>query len=173
MAHGRISVTDISLTLLTDMCFTAMHRLFPEYYIRHNIQSVYIESQPKYPGCSNKIAELSNVIYSYFKSVTQPSRLCCWRFPDVQLVGAARKFDGGTYFGICASELLPTLEKKCGYKQRKAYAVRLAELILECPECLEVSFDLRAAFKAARKRDDYSDSLLLAGIAFRDASSLG
>ena len=60
MAHGRISVTDISLTMLTDMCFTAMHRLFPEYYIRHNIQSVYIESQPKYPGCSNKIAELSN-----------------------------------------------------------------------------------------------------------------
>lgn len=168
IANGRISANVISMTLLTDICFAALGRLFPADYVLHQLDGIWIESQPRFNGKASKIAELSYSIYSYFRATIDPSRLCCWRFPNLHMVGAGTKFDGGSFFGLSAALLVPTPEKKTSYAQRKAYGVELVTILMKNPATLHVAADLRNIYRSARKKDDYSDALLLAAVALRE-----
>ena len=167
-ANGRISGNAISMTLLTDICFSALCSLFPAEYVLHHLDCVWIESQPRFKGQAGKIAELSYTIYSYFRAIVDPSRLCCWRFPDVQMVGAGTKFDGGSFFGQSASDITPGPGKKASYTQRKAYGVKLVTALMQDQDKLEIGPHMRAMYRKAIKKDDFSDSLLLAGVALRE-----
>lgn len=166
-ARAKISGNDISMTLLTDICFAALARLFPAAYILHHVDKVWIESQPRFKGKAGKIAELSYSIYAYFRAMVDGSQLCCWRFPDLQMVGAVTKFDGGSFFGLVSTDLTTVPSKGAGYTQRKQYGVRLVGRLLENDHTLQLLPGLREKYQESIKKDDYCDSLLLAGVALR------
>jgi hypothetical protein len=175
--RDRISGNAISMTLLSDITFAALARCFPANWVRHNVDHVWIESQPRFGGKAGKVAELSSTIYNYFQALTLPDQLCCWKFPDVQMVGAGTKFDGGVFFDLVADDILPmslkrgwNLEPKCltSYKKRKNYAQVLVHAILtHATSRVIIEGTSGDSYHSAFKKDDYCDALILAAVAMR------
>lgn len=179
-AHDRISANDINMTLLSNIAFCALESLFPPHWVRHSVDFVWIESQPRFRGKAGKVAELSSTLYNYFQAMLQPLQLCCWKFPDLQMVGAGTKFDGGIFFDLSADELVPPSVVDKGrskgrrnreqYLKRKNYAEVLVSAMLSHPTCT-LAFEDSQGFEKYRrcgKKDDYCDALLLAGVALRE-----
>jgi hypothetical protein len=178
-ASEYISANDVGMTLLSDIAFSALNKFFPEHWVRHSLDFVRIESQPRFEGQASKVAELSSTIYNYFQAILAPQRLCCWKFPDLQMIGAGTKFDGGVYFDLGADSLVPTFVAgndrvvgrvgKISYAKRKAYGEALVEAILSHPSSTVTfsSLHARSGYSNAAKKDDYCDALILAGVALR------
>jgi hypothetical protein len=172
-ARDFVSGNDIGMTLLSDITFTALARCFPARWVIHNVDFVWIESQPRVRGKAGKVAELSSTIYNYFQAITASDRLCCWKFPDVQMVGAGVKFDGGIFFDLVADEihkrtnLGPDSQKD--YQKRKQYGVALVHALLTHTHCtLHIPEGVDIGYTRASKKDDYCDSLILAAAAMRE-----
>lgn len=162
--HARqlVSFHEIPQSVLIEVTFDALSRLFPPERVRHDFDVISIESQPRKKGQASKMVEVSMAVYRYFRECCTPERLCCWRFPDVYLVSAASKFTKQTMFGVN----MPGIKTK--YEQRKNYATRMASLMVS-PDApfLKVPDELVKIFLGMDKPDDMADALLMAGLGIK------
>ena len=163
----RMSANSLSTTILADMTFSTLSILFPAKWVRHNLDQVCIESQPKMMGRTCKVGDVSLAIYSYFRLLIAPIALCCFRFPRVYMIGSASKFDNGQFARTDAETYTDKASRNFSYAQRKAYSIRLTKAIISSESVSFVSPEIEDGFLACSKKDDLSDSFLLALIAVR------
>jgi hypothetical protein len=178
-ARQHVNAREINAVMMAEMTLTACAALFPPQWVRHSIDLVRIEAQPRRIGGGGQVVELSMIMYSYFKMICMPESICCLRFPSVAMIGSQTKFSGGNFFGTLKAAFHDDSVRKEtnkrkrknpeSYYRRKQYSVKLVQELLSEENCdLIVPENLRDLFDNRPKKDDMADCLLLAAVALRD-----